>query len=97
MFGKIKSFERLGNKIKISFEKKTGEIEVITPYIINVFATFKRAEHFSRAIEGEKTQNCDVKVTQYEDRIEISTEAVKALVYDNFKVDFFRCKRYTTL
>lgn len=89
MFGKIKSFERLGNKVKINFEKKMGEIEVITPYIINVFAAFKREEHFSRAIEGEKSENCHIKVAQYEDRIEISTEAVKALVYDNFKVDFF--------
>jgi alpha-glucosidase len=89
MFGKIKSFEHIGNKIKISFDKKVGEIEVINPYIINVFVAFKRDEHFSRAIEGEKTQSSDIKVSKYDDRIEILTEALKILVHDNFKVDFF--------
>lgn len=89
MFGKIINYKIKGNKILFDFEKNKGRIEIINPYIVNVFSPFKYDNHFSKAIEDLKTEPCEFEVQKKDSYVEITTEYLNVRVYDDFKVDFF--------
>lgn len=89
MFGKILSHNIETNKVFIKFEKNIGRIEVINPWIINVFSPLKYDDHYSRAIEELIVEQCDFTVEEKNSYIEIKTEALVVRVYDNFKVNFY--------
>ena len=89
MFGKIISHSIKDNKVHFIFERNIGRIEIINPYIINVFSPLKYDNHYSKAVENLKVEECSFQVEAKESFIEITTEALIVKVYDNFKVDFY--------
>lgn len=98
-FGKLISYEKCGNIVRLHFEKTDGRIEVITDKILNVFAGFWCEEHRSRAIEGRKAVETAFEVSEEAaggtpcgegKAAVISTACVTVKVYDDFKVDFYR-------
>lgn len=91
-FRKMISWKREGNRVNIHFEKADGRIEVIRENIINVFAGFASGEHRSKAIEGEKAEETFFDVREKEGVLSISTAAVTARVFDDFKVDFYNAE-----
>lgn len=89
MFGKIINYKIKGNKILFDFEKNKGRIEIINPYIVNVFSPLKYDNHYSKAIEDLKSEPCEFEVQKKDSYVEITTEYLNIRVYDDFKVDFF--------
>ncbi|WP_055669652.1 glycoside hydrolase family 31 protein [Desnuesiella massiliensis] len=89
MFGKILSHSIEKNKVFFQFEEGQGRVEIITPWIINIFSPLKYDDHYSRAIEDLKIESCSFKVKAKECCIEIKTEALTVKVYEDFKVDFY--------
>jgi alpha-glucosidase len=89
MFGKILGHSIENNKVHIEFEKNKGRIEIINPYIINIFSPLKYEDHYSRAIENLMPENCSFEVKALSGCLEISTKALIVKVYDEFKVDFY--------
>lgn len=47
-------------------------------------------EHRSKAIEGDKSVAVDFTAAEADGAVEISTDAVTARIYDDFKVDFYK-------
>lgn len=93
MLGKMKSYKRDGNKFLFSFENGEGILEVISSRIINVFVPMKYKKHNSKSIEDLKVKETNTIEKRFEDRVEIETEDVVAVVYDNFKVNFYDKQR----
>jgi alpha-glucosidase len=89
MFGKILSHNVEGNKVFFKFEKQVGRIEIINPFIVNVFSPLKYDDHYSRAIEELKVEPCNFTVDERNSCVEIKTEALIVKVYDDFKVNFY--------
>ena len=89
-FGKLCSWEKQGNRVVFQFEKRTGRVEILTPEIFNVFSGVVSEEHRSKAIEGDKSVAVDFTAAEADGAVEISTNAVTARIYDDFKVDFYK-------
>ncbi len=89
-FGRLLSFEKDGNLVRIHFENMDGRIEVITDTILNVFAGFASDAHRSKAIEGEKAVYTAFSVKEEGGVVSVSTASVTAKVSDGFLVDFYR-------
>lgn len=89
MFGKILGHSIENNIIHIEFERNKGRIEIINPYIINIFSPIKYEEHYSRAIENLMPEDCSFQVKSSSYCLEIITKALIVKVYDEFKVDFY--------
>ena len=89
-FGKLCSWEKQGNRVVFQFEKRTGRVEILTPEIFNVFSGVVSEEHRSKAIEGDKSVAVDFTAAEADGVVEISTDAVTARIYDDFKVDFYK-------
>ncbi|SHJ62158.1 alpha-glucosidase [Clostridium cavendishii DSM 21758] len=89
MFGKIIKRNIEGSKVFFKFENGEGRIEVINPFIINIFSGLKYDDHYSRAIEDLKVENCDFTVQNKGNYIKIKTDELEVRVYDEFKVDFY--------
>jgi len=89
MFGKLLNHSTEENKVFLNFEKNIGRIEIISPWIINVFSPLKYDDHYSRAIEDLKVEECSFSVEEKAGYIEIKTEVLTARVYDGFKVNFY--------
>ncbi|MBL4936069.1 glycoside hydrolase family 31 protein [Clostridium sp. YIM B02515] len=89
MFGKTIRFILEENKVIFNFENGQGWIEIINPWIINVFSPLKYDNHYSRAIEGVSAEKCNFEVNETDKFIEIKTEQVSVRVSDNFYVDFY--------
>lgn len=89
MFGKIVNHYIEKNKVFFKFEENVGRVEVINPWVINVFSPLKYNDHYSRAIEELKVEPGIFSVEAKDLYVEIITEALKIRVYDNFKVNFY--------
>jgi len=89
MFGKLLNHSTENNKVFLNFEKNIGRIEIISPVVINVFSPLKYDDHYSRAIEDLRIEDCSFTVEDKAGYIEIKTEALTVHVYDNFKVNFY--------
>ena len=89
MFGKLLNHSTENNKVFLNFEKNIGRIEIISPVVINVFSPLKYDDHYSRAIEDLRIEDCSFTVEEKAGYIEIKTEALTVHVYDNFKVNFY--------
>lgn len=89
MFGLMKKYEQLGNTVVVHFEKHTGQIEIVTDRIMNVFAGLETKEHLSKAMEGEKKVKTDFTVSRENDSLIIRTSQLTAEIFDDFKVDFY--------
>ncbi len=93
MFGRIIDFEQKNQKILIKFEQGSGQVEVITDNIINIFSGLETGEHLSKAITEDKRRDTPVAVTKNSDHILIQTEELYIEVFDDFKVDFYNQKK----
>lgn len=81
---------KAGQSCCFQFEKRTGRVEILTPEIFNVFSGVVSEEHRSKAIEGDKSVAVDFTAAEADGVVEISTDAVTARIYDDFKVDFIK-------
>ena len=89
IFGKLTHYEQMGQVVKLDFEGRQAQIEVVTPEIVNVFCALEHEGHRSKAIEGEKSVVCEVRVEQRADGLWICTPVVRVRVCDGFYVDFY--------
>lgn len=89
MFGKIVNYTRENTKLSINFENGLGIIDVINPYVVNVFSPLKYKEHYSRAIEDLTREKCTIDFKQCNEYLELCTNELIIRIYDNFKVDFY--------
>ncbi|MCD7739547.1 MAG: glycoside hydrolase family 31 protein [Lachnospiraceae bacterium] len=87
--GKLLNCEVKEQIIYLNFERLRGRIEVITPRIVNVFAGLMSEDHRSKAIEGDKTIPCQLRVEKKEDGLWIFTTELSIRVCDDFLVDFY--------
>ena len=53
-FGDLTKYEADGQKVMLDFEGRAARIEVLTPYIVNVFGAVEGERTVSKAIEGDK-------------------------------------------
>ncbi len=88
-FGKLTDCTASGNKLYLTYEKKTAVIEVVNAKIINVFVPFLSDEHFSSAIDGDKSVKTDFSWERNGAQVTLRTEYVTAKIYSNLKIDFF--------
>jgi alpha-glucosidase len=89
MFGKILSAKQEKNKVIFFFEDGTGIVEIINPWVINIFSPLKSKEYNSKAIENLLIAECCITVDDCGDFVQITTDQLKINVYDNFMVDFY--------
>ncbi|GAA0178683.1 glycoside hydrolase family 31 protein [Clostridium sediminicola] len=89
MFGKIVNYTRENTKLSVNFENGLGIIDVINPYVVNVFSPLKYKEHYSRAIEDLTREKCTIDFKQCNEYLELCTNELIIRIYDNFKVDFY--------
>ena len=89
MFGKIKSFNKIENKILIQFDDTKVEITIINPVIINFFAATFTEKRDSKAVENLVVEKCDFEVVRESHCITITTEKLTVKVFDEFKVDIY--------
>lgn len=89
MFGKILEVKQEKNKVIFLFEQGTGIIEIINPWVVNVFSPLKTNEYKSKAIESLKVEECKINVETTGTHIQITTDKLKINVYENFIVDFY--------
>lgn len=88
-FGNLTKYELDGQTIKLYFGEQEAQLEVITPYIINVFCSKDGKRAPSKAIEGEKAVPASVRMEEKEDGLWIYTEEASVRVSNGFYVDFF--------
>mgnify|MGYP006402530475 CR=1 FL=1 len=89
MFGRITDYNINNQIVEIKFEKKCGQVEIISESIINIFAALESQEHRSKAIENLQKKQVSYHVEREEECIVITTSKITAKVYDEFKVDFY--------
>lgn len=88
-YGPILSYQADGSLVTIAFAQGQGQIDALTPEIINVFSPLEGPDHRSKAIEGDKHLPVDLEVRREADCLWISTGKVRVRVSDGFFVDFF--------
>lgn len=88
-YGKILSNVKEGNKLTISFEKQKVIIEVVKADIINFFVPFWNEQHYSKAIEGNKSIPTDFTVTENEGTITLETAVLKVVIGDGFVTSIY--------
>ncbi len=89
-FGKLLSWEKNINQVILSYEKQQAILSVIKEDIINVFVPCWKKNHYSKAIEGDKTQPVEWNVAEDDGKIILTTSKLKAVVGENFSVDFYK-------
>lgn len=89
MFGKIIDYIKENNKLYINYENGEGIVDVINPYVINIFSPLKYKDHFSRAIDNLNYEKCDTQLKVNNQHLELSTSELIVKIHDNFKVDFY--------
>jgi len=89
MFGKIKSFGKEDNKVKIQFQDKAVIVEIINSGMINFFVPLYREEHASKAVENLVVEKCAFEVIEDKSSIVITTEKLQVKIFDDFKVDIY--------
>jgi len=87
--GKLTDYQVDGQRVVLDFEGKQAQIEVLTPYIVNVFYGCGGERVPSKAIEGDKKVQVDMKVEKTQDELWIDAGQVQVRVSDGFYVDFF--------
>ncbi|WP_310602143.1 glycoside hydrolase family 31 protein, partial [Anaerosporobacter sp.] len=89
MFGKIIEYERIGQKIKIHFTERSGEITFISSKTFHVYSDFG-VEHIpSKAVVNENIEKTKIEVTQQKSAVRIRTSDLIVWVYDDFKIDIY--------
>ncbi len=82
MYGKLKGYEFYNQRIKLTFEKGAallvikdeGAMEILTPF---------------KSHETTEEEVCDVLIRRERDCLIIQTARLKAVIYDNFVIDFY--------
>lgn len=87
--GKIISYEQKDNKIYIQYENQQLIVTVIREDIFNLFVPCKTNEHYSKAIEGDKTMPTKVTVWQKDDKITIETERIRMEAGEDLSIQMF--------
>jgi alpha-glucosidase len=90
VFGKFKGYKVDGKNIIVSYEDKVAYIKVVDSNIINFFVPLHREERNSKAVENLIEDNSvKFSVDNISGGIQISTNELKVLIYDEFKVDIY--------
>ncbi|NGZ76039.1 glycoside hydrolase family 31 protein [Saccharibacillus alkalitolerans] len=91
MWGKRTGYDKEGRRVHIHFEHGEGQIEVVSPWVVNVFSPLYTQERESRAVEHPNAafEECEFRLSERDGRIEIATEQLTVRVYDHFHVDFY--------
>lgn len=89
MFGKQINYRRKGNKVSITFEKKTVEVTVLTSSIINFFAPVSTNRRASEAVDDLEAASVAFTVAMSENHLTIQTEKLTIRIYNDFIVDIF--------
>lgn len=87
--GNIVSYEQKDNKIYIQYETQQLIVTVIREDIFNLFVPCKTAEHYSKAIEGDKTMPTQITVRQKDESISIETERIRMEAGPDLSIQMF--------
>ena len=74
--GNIISYDQNKSKVSITYEQMELTVQAIREDIINVFVPYKTTEHYSKAIDGDKTVPTDVSVEMTQGKITVKTGAL---------------------
>ena len=85
--GKVTSFYVSGNEVHLQYEKQEVIVTVITPEIVNVFVPCWQKEHFSKAVEGDKSVPCVISTEQQNDTVCIGTDKLSLRIGPNLKLE----------
>lgn len=83
-YGKLLSWKQEDNRFILQFEEQQAIVSVITPDIINFFVPCWDKEHYSKAIEGDKSQPCTVAASLENGQFRLSTDKLTVLIGDEF-------------
>lgn len=88
-YGKLVTFEHVGNRIMCQFEAQKLELTFITPDVVNVFVGLRYADHFSRAVVPQP--ECEVTLTceQGAEFLQIQSESLEVRVFAGGFVDIY--------
>ncbi len=86
--GRLQKYRQEGRKVVLDFEKGNGQVEALTPYIVNVFYGSEGERVPSKAIEGSKAAPVSLRLEEKPDGLWIHTGQVSVRVCDDFYVDF---------
>lgn len=89
MFGKIREYSQIGQKIKIKFEYRSGEITVLNSKTFQVYSDLGAGRIPSKAVVNEKAAKTKIDVAQKQGAVRIQTAALTVWVYDDFKIDVY--------
>ena len=88
-FGKLKSCRLRGQIAALEFENGEGKIELISPWIVNVFCGFETSNHHSYSIEEHRMWNTEIRAREFDGGVELCTDHLRVQVCDGFKVDVY--------
>lgn len=89
MFGKLLSYEVNNKEIKIQYEKIEATVTVINDGVVNFFVPIHRKERNSKAVENLNLESSKFSVEKNENTLNISTEKLKVVINDDFKIDIY--------
>ncbi len=90
MFGKFIKYEVIGQKVIIHYEFQDGEITIVNPKVIRIYADCDEKRIPSKAVVKEGIIKSKFDIKQDESFIEIVTDFMKIRVFDEFKIDIYK-------
>lgn len=91
-FGKLLSWEKIDNQLILTYEKQQVILSVIKEDIINVFVPCWEKEHYSKAIEGDKTLPTAWDAVCEGEKVILTTAKLKVVAGEDFSVDFYNAE-----
>jgi alpha-glucosidase len=89
MYGKLKGYKVQENNVILSYEEKEAYVKIIDSNIVNFFVPLHREERNSKAVENLIESNVQFSVDLIGGGIQITTNELKVLIYDEFVVDIY--------
>lgn len=89
MFGKIIDYEVIGQKIIVNFEQQRGEITIVNPKVVHVYANCGMERIPSKAVINEGIVESKINIKKNESFITILTDVLEIRIYDEFKIDIY--------
>ena len=88
-FGKLKSFEKNGNQVKVLYERGEVYFTVVRDDIIRVMIPYFCENYVSKAIEQDKSVETRYTVAWNGESVEIKTAMICVQIAHDFVVDFY--------
>lgn len=88
--GKILSYQLNGQEVQVQYENQQLLLTVLRDDIVNVFVPCWANEHYSKAIEGDKSVAAGVSAEMTDGVLVVKTDRLQIRVEDGLVIDFYR-------